>query len=76
MQPLDLTGREQEFFAELCSVLRGWWYQWLCNYHNGQKKMDGEELSDRLERVMLRFGYSAQDLDRFYDLMHRTGANA
>jgi hypothetical protein len=74
-EPLNLTGREQEFFAEVCSCLRSWWFQWLCNYDSGQKKMMPEELADRLEQIMLRFGYSPQDLDRFYDLMHRTGAN-
>lgn len=68
--PLKLSGKEQEFFADLCSHLRSVRYQ----YEIG-KPMTGDEIADRLYDILDRYDLSPQDLDHLYDRMHRTGAN-
>lgn len=69
-----LTGKEQEFFAELCSVMRNWWYD-ICK-NNYAPTMTGHILiANGIQNLLMKYEYTPQHLDRFYDLMHRTGAN-
>jgi hypothetical protein len=76
LNPLRLTGREQEFLAQLCCELRGWLYQHLLSEEGRGRAMVPEELDDRLLTLMLRFDQTPQLLDGLYDRLHRTGANA
>lgn len=68
MIPLKLTGREQEFLAQLCSSIREQFYQQLIRV-NDMKEFDLHDILDRFEITPTK-------LDILYDRLHRTGANS
>lgn len=77
MIPLELSSKQQEFLAQLCSALRSWHYQKYLN--EKQDKVTDElnyELIGDMEMIMGRFDFSPQDLDMMYDKLHRAGSNS
>ena len=68
--PLLLSGRDQEALAEICSALRTWHYGRLTT--GG----DPEKMAEEVAAVLDRFDLTPQDLDRYYDRLHRAGENS
>lgn len=65
---INLTSHEQNFFAELCQILRK-------RAENTKTALMPRQLVDRIDETICRFDMAPQDLDRLYDIMHRSGAN-
>jgi hypothetical protein len=72
MIPLNLSGRQQDFLADVCLFLREWQRKWEWE---GQP-MTADEVNSRLDDLSLRYDLTPQKLDGLYDLLHRTGANS
>jgi hypothetical protein len=69
--PLELSGREQEFFADLCAYMRGVVY----DYEIGKPRAN-DAIADKLYETLDRYNLSPTQLDGLYDRMHRSGANS
>ena len=68
--PLNLSAAEQNALAEFCTLARSVKYALDTNGETYAKDTH-ESVCDLVERHRL----SAQDYDRLYDKLHRSGAN-
>jgi hypothetical protein len=78
--PLNLSSKDQEFLAQLCSTLRSWWYLQLKAYEKSPRTpieivTELVNLGNEIEDTLLKFDLKPTQLDVLYDKLHRTGAN-
>jgi hypothetical protein len=71
MIPLNLSSREQEFLAELSALTGRIVYCYIAQGLDWPTQIE-LDLAELLER----FNYEPSDMSKFYDKLHRTGANS
>lgn len=69
-QGVVLGARTQNMLAELSLIMRQYAHDTLWG-----KPVNGADLVEDLNGWLVRYDVTPQDLDRVYDVMHRSGAN-